>query len=67
MPLCPDRGCDLVAEELQGLLNNLKTRAQEHGWVDDGGVLIITIDPLDPNGPKCDMIKHHNVPTLKLI
>ena len=49
MPLCPDGGCNLVAEELQGLLNNLKTRAQEHEWNNANRVLIIAADPLDAN------------------
>jgi len=64
MPLRPDKGCDLVADELQGLLNNLKTRAQEYGWNDPGGVLIIDTDPGDADSPKCDMIEKHGVPTL---
>ena len=67
MPLCPGKGCDLVADELQGLLNNLKTRAQECGWNDPDGVLIITSDPNDADAPKCDMIEKHGVPTLQLI
>jgi len=67
MPLRPDKGHDLVADELQGPLNNLKTRAQECGWNDPGGVLIIDTDPGDADSPKCDVIEKHGVPTLQLI
>ena len=67
MPLRPDKGCDLVADELQGLLNNLKTRAQECGWNDPGGVLVIDTDPGDADSPKYDMVEKHGVPTLQLI
>ena len=57
LPLCASGGCDLVAEELQGLLNNLKTRAQECEWNDPDGALIIIADPLDADSPWCDMIE----------
>ena len=67
MPLRPDKGCDLVADELQGPLNNLKTRAQECGWNNPGGVLVIIADPLSADGPWHDMIEKHGVPTLQLI
>ena len=67
MPLCPGKGCNLVADELQGLLNNLKTRAQECGWNDPDGALIIDSDPNDADAPKHDMIEKHGVPDLKLI
>ena len=66
-PLHASGGHDLVAEELQGLLNNLKTRAQECGWTNNGRVLIIVADPLNADGPKCNMIEHHGVPTLEFI